>query len=55
LRLRHGRKKGTASFWKKTQKLLRGCRGLVGDSRAKVFWFFFLKKNCFFLMVEQHN
>jgi hypothetical protein len=31
------------------QKLLQGCRGLIGDSRAKVFWFFFSKKNFFML------
>jgi hypothetical protein len=29
---------------KKKQKLWRGWRGLVGDSRAKVFWFSFFKK-----------
>jgi hypothetical protein len=38
---------GSASFWKKKQKLLRGCRGLAGDKGVKVFWFFFSKKNCF--------
>jgi hypothetical protein len=29
---------------KRTKKLLRGCRGLAGDSRAKVFASFFKKK-----------
>jgi hypothetical protein len=32
-------------FEKKKQKLLHGYRGVFGDSRAKVFWFFFSKKN----------
>jgi enoyl-CoA hydratase len=31
-------------FEKKKQKLLRGCRGLTGDSRAKVFLLLFLQK-----------
>jgi hypothetical protein len=31
-------------FEKKTKKLSQGCRGLVGDSRAKVFASFFKKK-----------
>jgi len=36
---------GKRSFLKKrTKKLLRGCRGLVGDSRAEVFASFFKKK-----------
>jgi hypothetical protein len=29
---------------KRTKKLLHGCRGLVSDSRAKVFASFFKKK-----------
>jgi hypothetical protein len=38
-------KKGSSSFLKKrTKKLLRGCRGLAGDSRVKVFAAFFKKK-----------
>jgi hypothetical protein len=37
--------KASGSFLKKrTKKLLYGCRGLVGDSRAKVFASFFKKK-----------
>jgi hypothetical protein len=32
---------------KEAKRLLLGCRGVAGDSRAKVFWFFFLKKNSF--------
>jgi hypothetical protein len=37
--------KESSSFLKKrTKKLLRGCRGLVGDSRVKVFASFFKKK-----------
>jgi len=31
-------------FEKKNKKLLRGCRGRVGDSRVKVFASFFKKK-----------
>jgi hypothetical protein len=27
---------------------LPGCHGLEGDSRAKVFWFFFQKRTAFF-------
>jgi hypothetical protein len=35
----------SGSFLKKrTKKLLRGCRGLLRDSRAKVFASFFKKK-----------
>jgi len=38
-------KQESRSFLKKsTKKLLHGCRGLVGDSRAKVFASFFKKK-----------
>jgi hypothetical protein len=38
--------KGSGSFLKKrTKKLLHGCRGLVGDSRAKVFASFVKKKS----------
>jgi hypothetical protein len=29
---------------KRTKKLLRGCRGVVGDSRGKVFASFFQKE-----------
>jgi hypothetical protein len=32
---------------KEAKRLLPGCRRLVGDSRQKVFWFFFSKKNIF--------
>jgi hypothetical protein len=36
---------GSSSFLKKrTKKLLRGCRRVVRDSRAKVFASFFKKK-----------
>jgi hypothetical protein len=35
-------------FKKRTKKLLRGCRGLAGDSRAKVFASFFKKKRFLF-------
>jgi hypothetical protein len=35
-------------FLKKKQKLWRGYRGLPGDSRARVFWFFFQKRTPFF-------
>ena len=41
------RREAIASFRKKTPKLLPGCRRLVGDSQAKVFWFFFSKKNAY--------
>jgi hypothetical protein len=34
-----------ALLFEKEAKLLHGCGGLAGDSRAKVFWFFFSKKN----------
>jgi hypothetical protein len=34
---------------KRTKKLLRGCRGLVGDSRVKVFASFFKKKRFLFV------
>jgi hypothetical protein len=37
-----------SSFLKKrSKKLLRGCRRLVRDSRAKVLLLFFKKKPCF--------
>jgi hypothetical protein len=41
------RRSESSSFLKKrTKKLLSGCRGLVGDSRTRVFASFF-KKKCF--------
>jgi hypothetical protein len=40
-----GAEVGSSSFLKKrTKKLLRGCRGLVGDSRVKGFASFFKKQ-----------
>jgi hypothetical protein len=36
--------KASASFWKKKQKLLRGCRRLPRDSRQKFFGSFFKKE-----------
>jgi len=37
-------KERTSFFKKRTKKLLRGCCGLPGDSRAKSFCFFFQKE-----------
>jgi hypothetical protein len=40
---------------KKKQKLLAGCRGVVGDSREKVSWFFFLKNNTYLAISHTAN
>jgi hypothetical protein len=47
-------RKSKSSFLKKrTKKLLQGCRGLVGESREKVFASFFKKKR--FLATLWHS
>jgi hypothetical protein len=46
------KEEGKAFFFeKKKQKTFSSCRALAGSARqvAKVFWFFFSKKNCLLL------
>jgi hypothetical protein len=58
----HGKKKGRTSFLKKRSKKLllfttpdkRSPRAVLSGAQAKVFWFFFSKKNCF-LTLPSHD
>ena len=52
--LREYHKKGSSFLKKRSKRLLRRCRGSFLQSAPqdiKVFWFFFSKKNCFFLLL----